>query len=73
MDIFTYHLNLGPKNKDENEIVASILCQLTFCVKLTEGGVDSAIIEEFAKDKDLIQDSNKIKFRKNELKNEWLI
>ena len=34
--------------------------QSTFCVKLAEGGVDPAIIEEFAKDKDLIQDSNKI-------------
>jgi len=29
-------------------------------VKLAKGGVDPAIIEEFAKDKDLIQDSNKI-------------
>jgi len=29
-------------------------------MKLAEGGVDPAIIEEFAKDKDLIQDSNKI-------------
>ena len=60
MDIFTHHLDLGPKNKDENEIVTSVSCQSTFCVKLAEGGVDSAIIEEFAKDKKLIQDSNKI-------------
>ena len=58
MDIFTHHLDLGPKNKDE--IVASVSRQLTFCVKLAEGGVDPAIIEEFAKDKNLIQDSNKI-------------
>jgi hypothetical protein len=29
-------------------------------VKLAEGGVDPAIIEEFAKDKDLIQESNEI-------------
>ena len=58
MDIFTHHLDLGPKNKDE--IVASVSRQSTFRVKLAEGGVDTAIIEEFAKDKKLIQDSNKI-------------
>ncbi len=60
IDIFTHHLDLDLKNKDENEIIASVSRQLTFRVKLAEGGVDSAIIEEFAKDKDLIQDSNKI-------------
>jgi len=51
---------VGLKNKDEKEIVASVSRQLIFHVKLAEGGVDPAIIEEFAKDKDLIQDSNKI-------------
>ena len=60
MDIFTHHLDLGPKNKDENEIVASVSRQSTFYVKLAEDGVDPAIIEEFAKDKKLIQDFNKI-------------
>jgi hypothetical protein len=60
MDIFTYHLDLGLKNKDENEIIANVSCQSTFCVKLAEGSVDPAIIKEFAKDKKLIQDSNKI-------------
>ena len=60
MDIFAYHLDISPKNKDENEIVAGVSRQSTFRVKLAEGGVDSAIIEEFAKDKDLIQESNKI-------------
>jgi len=54
IDIFTHHLDLGPKNKDENEIIASVSCQSTFCVKLTKGDVDPAIIKEFAKDKDLI-------------------
>src|ERR1044072_544182 len=49
MDIFIYHLNLGPKNKDE--IVTSVSHQSIFCVKLTEGGVDLAIIEAFAKNK----------------------
>src|SRR3954454_1924523 len=37
MDIFTHHLDLGPKNKDENEIVAGISRQLKFRVKLAEG------------------------------------
>src|SRR6266542_2553923 len=50
MDIFTYHLDLGLKNKDENEIVASGSCQSIFRVKLAEGGVDPAIIKAFAKD-----------------------
>src|SRR6266498_2221639 len=60
MDIFTHHLDLGLKNKDENKIIAGVSRQSTFHVKLAEGDVDPAIIEEFAKDKDLIQDSNKI-------------
>ena len=54
MDIFTHHLDLGLKNKDKNEIVVNISRQLTFCVKLAEGGIDLAIIEEFAKDKKFI-------------------
>jgi hypothetical protein len=60
MDILAHHLDIGLKNKDENEIVTGVSRQSTFCVKLAEGGVDPAIIEEFAKDKDLIQESNKI-------------
>jgi hypothetical protein len=60
LDIFAHHLELGPKNKDENEIVASASCQSTFRAKLAEGGVETAIIEVFAKDKEFIQDSNKI-------------
>jgi len=60
IDIVANHWHLGLKNKDENEIVADVSRQLTFRVKLAEGGVDPAIIEEFAKDKELIQDSNKI-------------
>src|SRR6266542_2446931 len=60
IDIVANHWILGPKNKDENEIVAGVSRQSTFRVKLAEGSVDPAIIEEFAKDKDLIQDSNKI-------------
>jgi hypothetical protein len=51
---------LGPKSNDENEIVAGVAHQSTFCVKLSEGGVDLAIIDTFAKDKDRIQESNKI-------------
>ncbi|RGB26538.1 hypothetical protein C1646_770326 [Rhizophagus diaphanus] len=61
MDIFIHHLDLGLKNKDENKIITGISRQLIiFCMKLAEGSVDSAIIEEFTKDKSLIQDSNKI-------------
>ena len=60
VDIIANHWAVGPKNKDEKEIIAGVSHQSTFCVKLAEGGVDPAIIEEFAKDKKLIQDSNKI-------------
>ncbi|RIA96412.1 hypothetical protein C1645_815441 [Glomus cerebriforme] len=60
VDIITNHWAVSPKNKDEKEIVAGISRQSTFRVKLAEGSVDLAIIEEFAKDKGLIQDSNKI-------------
>ncbi|CAB4388872.1 unnamed protein product [Rhizophagus irregularis] len=60
VDIIANHWAVGPKNKDEKEIVASVSRQSTFRVKLAEGGIDSAIIKAFAKDKELIQDSNKI-------------
>ncbi|KAF0481468.1 highly derived d5-like helicase-primase: PROVISIONAL [Gigaspora margarita] len=60
MDIFTHHLDLGPKNNYENEIVTSGSCQLQFHVKLAEGKVSSEIINTYAKDPKLIQESNKI-------------
>src|SRR3954454_18693638 len=60
IDIVANHWKLGPKSNDENEIVAGVARQLTFRVKLSEGGVDPAIIDTFAKDKDRIQESNKI-------------
>jgi hypothetical protein len=50
IDIVANHWRLGLKSNDENKIVASVSRQSTFCVKLAEGGVDPAIIEEFAKD-----------------------
>ena len=49
VDIIANHWAVGPKNKDEKEIVAGVSRQSTFRVKLAEGGVDPAIIEEFAK------------------------
>ncbi len=60
MDIFTHHLDLGPKNSNENEIVASALRQSQFYVKLTEAGADPKVINTYAKNKELIQESNKI-------------
>src|SRR3954463_4626462 len=51
IDIIANHWKLGPKSNDENEIVAGVTRQSTFRVKLSEGGVDSAIIDTFAKDK----------------------
>lgn len=60
IDIVANHWRLGPKNKDENEIVADVSRQSRFRVKLAEGGVDPAIIEEFAKDQKRIQESNEI-------------
>ena len=60
MDIFINHLDLGPKNHDENEIVASGSRQSQFRMKLVEAGINTEIINAYAKDKDLIQESNKI-------------
>src|SRR4051794_32200501 len=60
IDIVANHWKLGSKSNDENEIVAGVARQSTFRVKLIEGGVDLAIIDTFAKDKDRIQESNKI-------------
>jgi hypothetical protein len=60
VDIIANHWAVGPKNKDEKEIVAGVSRQSTFRVKLAEGGVDPAIIEEFAKDQKRIQESNEI-------------
>ncbi|GBC05453.1 hypothetical protein RclHR1_06230013 [Rhizophagus clarus] len=60
VDIIANHWALGPKSNDENEIVADVSRQSTFRVKLAEGDVDPAIIEAFAKDQKLIQESNKI-------------
>ncbi|PKB94008.1 hypothetical protein RhiirA5_439798, partial [Rhizophagus irregularis] len=54
VDIIANHWAVGLKNKDEKEIVTGVSRQLTFYVKLTEGSVDPAIIEAFAKDKELI-------------------
>ncbi|CAG8565889.1 940_t:CDS:2 [Ambispora gerdemannii] len=45
VDIIANHWALGPKNKDENEIVAGASRQSTFRAKLAEGGVETAIIE----------------------------
>src|SRR3954471_16259 len=52
IDIIANHWKLGPKSNDENEIVAGVTHQSTFHVKLSEGGVNLAIIDTFAKDKD---------------------
>ncbi|GBB95690.1 hypothetical protein RclHR1_25960003 [Rhizophagus clarus] len=60
VDIIINHWALGPKSNDENEIVVGILHQSTFRVKLAEGVVDPTIIEAFAKNQKLIQESNKI-------------
>src|SRR5438045_3544113 len=54
IDIVANHWRLGPKNKDEKEIVAGVSCQSRLRVKLAEDGVDSEIIQRFAKAKDVI-------------------
>ncbi|CAG8564305.1 10376_t:CDS:2 [Dentiscutata erythropus] len=56
MDIFAHHLDLGPKNDYENEIVASGSRQSQFRVKLAEGGVSPEIINTYVKDPKLIQE-----------------
>src|SRR4051794_26871644 len=47
VNIITNHWVLDPKSNDENEIVTGVSRQLTFRVKLAEGGVDPAIIDTF--------------------------
>ena len=55
INIVANHQKLDPKSNDENEIIASASRQSQFHVKLTEGRVDPAIINTFAKDLNLIQ------------------
>ncbi|RIA98279.1 hypothetical protein C1645_813009 [Glomus cerebriforme] len=60
IDIFANHLDLSPKNNDENEIITSCSFQLQFHMKLIEGEADPEIINFYTKDQRLIQESNKI-------------
>jgi hypothetical protein len=71
IDIVANHWRLGPKSNDENEIVADVSRQLKFRVKLTEGGWILQLLKNLPKIK--ILSKSLIKFRKNKLRNEWLI
>ena len=53
-DIFHHNMELGLKNNNKKEIIASALHQYQFREKLAKARVDSEIINIYAKDSDLI-------------------
>ncbi len=58
--IFRHNMELGPKNNNKKEVIASASRQYQFREKLAKAGVEPEIINNYAKDPDLIQKSNKI-------------
>ncbi|GET59870.1 hypothetical protein GLOIN_2v1839747 [Rhizophagus irregularis DAOM 181602=DAOM 197198] len=59
-DIHRYSINLGPKNNDRKEVIASASRQYRFREELAKAGVNPEIINNYARDPALIQQSNKI-------------
>ena len=58
--IFRHNMELGPKNNDRKEVIASASRQYRFREELAKAGVNPEIINNYAKDPDLIRKSNKI-------------
>ena len=58
--IFRHNMELEPKNNDRKEVIASISRQYWFREELAKAGVNPEIINNYVKDPDLIQKSNKI-------------
>ena len=58
--IFRHNMELGPKNNNKKEVIASASRQQQFREKLAKAGVDPEIINNYARDPALIQQSNKI-------------
>jgi len=53
-------VELGSKNNNKKEVIASASRQYQFREKLAKVGVESEIINNYVKDPDLIRKSNKI-------------
>jgi hypothetical protein len=60
-------MELGPKNNNKKEAIASASRQYQFHEKLAKAGVDPEIINTYAKDSDLIRRSNKAQKERREL------
>ena len=58
--IFCHNMELSPKNNNIKEVIASTSRQYQFREKLAKAKVEPEIINNYAKDLDLIQKSNKI-------------
>ena len=67
-DIHRHSINLGPKNNDRKEVIASASRQYRFREELAKAGVNPEIINNYAKDPDLIQKSNKIQKERRQLR-----
>ena len=59
-NIHHHSIDLGSKNNNKKEVIASASHQYQFREKLAKAGVEPEIINNYAKDPDLIQKSNKI-------------
>nr|CAG8643646.1 161_t:CDS:2 [Entrophospora candida] len=69
-DIYLHALDLiKTKNDSDEEIVTSSSCLTLFCKELKEAGVDSKVIDKFAKFSDLTQASNEIQKKQLDLAN----
>jgi hypothetical protein len=66
-DIFCHNMELGPKSNNKNEVIASASRQYLFREKLAKAGVDPEIINNYAKDPELIRKSNKIQKERRQI------
>jgi hypothetical protein len=67
-DIRSQSEQLGPKNNDKKEVIASASCQYRFRKELAKAGVDPEIINVYAKDPVLVQRSNKVQKERRQLR-----
>ncbi|GBB86183.1 hypothetical protein RclHR1_12630001, partial [Rhizophagus clarus] len=66
--IFRHNMELGPKNNNRKEVIASASRQYRFREELAKARVDPEIINNYARDPALIQQSNKIKKERRQLR-----
>ena len=61
-------MELGPKNNNKKEVIASASHQYRFREELVKVGVRPKIIDTYARDPALIQQSNKIQKERRQLR-----